>query len=891
MFQPLSKEALAALFSGDAGFQDYLASLSESERDLVGRVFESPELLNTLIASLPPDQQLATRFFLDNLQDIPDRAFALYNQCRFLESRDLLERTISMYEIPRGLPHDAIIKAAEFAAQRAKALCYGLLGDVEQTLGNTAKAGEYHSKSLELSRQCGDRDAEAKSSHGLGCYYWELGDYEQALEYSRSALELLGDAPDRWSTAGKALNLLSLIHAELSQWDEALEYGDKSIELAENEEGQRSLATVLCNRAVQLTDLGLLDDVQPLLERALALAIEKSAFHQEALIRRNLGMHHLNAASGDEDVDAAMISFYEALEVSRRIKAVSLEALTCSGLGYAFVMKDEIPAAEEQFRRAVELHRSIGAVADHAASLVDLGNLLRFCNNAKEEALDCYSEAITLTEHVRSKLKRETHRIGLAESRTEPYQQAITTLLELGRVDEAFNFLERARSKALLELLAGQFSFDSGDGAFSKSAELAKRIAELRRALDEIQKADETGTIDENEETTRRASMRGELQQGLEEEERQFSRLCEELQRVSPERHGLVAVQAADGADVQEVLPLDTALVELYQTDEQLFLFVIRPDHPAKVVTVELTADDAAELVFSFIVALRDPTTLDTRSHDYLRTVRQPSSHLYEAVFGPIEEILEGVKRLVIVPHLFWHYLPFHALYDGRRKQFLLDRFEISYAPSASALVVCRGKKQYLRDNALILCRNDGDLPHVEAEGAAIGKVFERADIFCGGEAALNNISRQKTRPDVIHCACHGYFDPEQPFLSCIAIPLDKAEDRPALLMDLLQLRLESSLVTLSACDTGLSRISKADELVGLSRGIFGAGAVSLLLSLWKVADSSTAYLMENFYWHYVVNRQTKGRALQLAMQAVRAKPKYSHPYYWAPFVVIGEWA
>lgn len=886
MLLPPSREEL----SGDAGFQEYLASLSEAERELVGRVFESPELLSNLIALLPPDQQLATRSIIDSFQNVPDRAIALYNQCRFLEARDLLERTVSLYEVPRGLPNDAIIRAAEFAAQRVKALCYVMLGDVEQTLGNISMAGEYHSKSLQLARQCGDRDAEAKSLHGLGCYYWELGDYEQALEYSRGALDLLGDAPDRWFSAGKALNLLSLIHAELSQWDEALEYGDKSIELAESEEGQRSLATVLCNRAVQLTDLGLLDDVQPLLERALALAIEKGAVRQEALIRRNMGMHNLNMATGEEDLNAAIMCFNDALEISRRIKAVSLEALICSGLGYAFIMQDKGDAAEEQFRRAVELYRSICAIADQAASLVDLGNLLRFRRNSLEEALECYTEAITLTEQVRSKLKRETHRIGLAETRTEPYQQAITILLEMGRIDEAFNFLERARSKALLELLAGKFTVDSGDEAFRKSAELAKRIAELRRALDEIQNADETDTLDENEDTTRRTSMRGELQQGLEEEERQFSRLCEELQRISPERHGLVAVQAAGSAEVQAVLPADTALVELYQTNEQLLLFVIRPDQAVKVITVELTADDAAEMVFAFIVALRDPTTFDTRSHDYLRTVRQPSSQLHEAIFGPIEEILAGVKRLVIVPHLFWHYLPFHALFDGRSKHFLLDRFEISYAPSASALVVCRGKKQFLRDNALILCRNDGDLPHVEAEGSAIGKVFERADIFCGSEAALNNLSHQTTQPDVIHCACHGYFDTEQPFLSGITIPLDKTEDRPALLMDLLRLRLESSLVTLSACDTGLSRISKADDLVGLSRGIFGAGAASILLSLWRVADSSTAYLMENFYWHYVANRQTKGRALQLAMQAVRAKPEHSHPYYWAPFVVMGEW-
>jgi len=889
MFQTPSKEALAALFSGDAGFQEYLAELPETERNLVGRVFESPELLNTLIELLPPDQQLVTRSLLDNFQDIPDRAIALYQQCRFIEARALLERTIKMYEFPNLLPFDPIYKAAGFVAIRGKALCYVMLGDVEMTLGNSLKAGEHHHQSLELSRECGDRDTEAKALYGLGCYYWELGDYEQALEYARHALDLIEDTPDRWSTAGKALNLLSLIYAALSQWDDALLYGDRAIELAENEDNQRSLAITLNNRTVQLTELGLLDDVKPIMERALALVIEKGPLRQEALIRRNMGMYLLNTALDDEDVDAAIIFFQESLEISLRIEAVSPEALTCSSLGYAYVRKEKIADAEEQFRRAVELYRGIGAIADQADSLVDLGNLLRFNCNALEDALNCYTEAITLTEQVRSKLKRETHRIGLSEAGTEPYQQAITTLLELGRVDEAYHYLERARSKSLLELLAGQFNVDGDDEAFKKTAELAKRIDELRHALDEIQKADENGTFDEYEETTRRASMRGEIQQGLEQEEQQFVKLCEELQRVSPERHGLVAVQATDSVAVQAILPVDTALVELYQTDGQLLIFVIRSDHPTKVIEIELTADDAAEMVFPYIMALRDPDTLNVMSHDYLRSVRQPASRLYGTVFGPLEEILDGVQRLVIVPHLFWHYLPFHALYDGNSKQFLLDRFEISYVPSASALVICRGKQRHKRDSALVLCRNDGDLPHVEAEGIAIGKVFDHSSIFHGSEAVLGKADSQ-TDPDVIHCACHGYFDPNQPFLSGIAIPPNKEMDRPTMLMDLMRMRLESSLVTLSACDTGLSRISNADELVGLSRSFFGAGAAALLLSLWNVADSSTAYLMENFYWHYVANRQTKGRALQLAMQAVRAKPEYAHPYYWAPFVVMGEW-
>lgn len=889
MFQPLSKEALAALVSGDTGFQEYMSTLPEAERTLLGRLFESPEILNNLLASLPADQRSATSSILDNTHDIPDRAFALYNQCRFFEARELLGQTIKLYELPGGMPNDAIVKAAGFVVLRVKALCYVMLGDVEQALGNSRIAGEHHLLALQLAEECGDHDTEAKALQGLGCYFWEIGDYEQALEHSRLAIETLGDGADRWSTKAKALNSLSLIHGELSQWDDAKGYGEQAIAVAEERHDMKALPILLCNMASRLTDLHCFDEIWPLLDRALEIAVEQGALRQEVFIRHNIGMNHLNCAKNEEDVAAAIDQFREAQSTSRHISDVGLEALVCSGMGHALVMAEDADGAEREYRCAVDLYRRNGAVADCATTLVNLGDTLRYCRNDLTGALECYCEAIDLTEQIRSKLKRESHRIGLAEARTEPYQQAITTLLELGRADEAFHYLERARSKALLELMAGQFSPDSGDEAFGKVIDLARRIDELRHTLDEIQKAAETGSVEDHGETTSRAETRSEIQQGLDKEEWQFSKLCEELQRIAPEQYGLVAVQASDSTTVQAILPVNTALVELYQTDEQLFLFVIRPDQEAKVIAVQLTVDEASEMIFAFIMALRDPGTLDTRSHDYLRTVRQPSIQLHEIVFGPLKELLDGVQRLVIVPHLFWHYLPFHTLYDGKSKKHLLDSFEISYAPSASSLVVCRDKQRLKRDSALILCRNDGDLPHVETEGVAISRAFDQSFLFNGSEAVLGRASRQD-KPDVVHCACHGYFDPEQPFLSGIAIPPDHDKDRPTLLMDLLRLRLECSLVTLSACDTGLNRISNADELVGLSRGLFGAGAVALLLSLWKVSDFSTAYLMENFYWHYVTNRQTKGRALQLAMQAVRAKPEYSHPYYWAAFVVMGEW-
>ena len=894
----LSKEELAAILEEDAGFRSLLQSLPESDRQRVVQILEDPSLFSHFLGYLLDSKRQHIEQTLTAGKDEARAALKMFEQCRFFEARDLIHKTLDSYTMPEGLPvDDGVVTAASFIVVRVHALFHDLLGSIENTLGNTALAGDHHHKALELARDCGDIDTEAKALYGLGVYFFETGDYEQALEYSQRAIEVLGDGSDRWSILGKALNTLSLIHAELSQWEEAIQYSELAITELENRQDVKMLPVALSNRAVQLTEIRAFEEIWPLLERALQISVDRGELRQVALIRHNLGMNHLNCATDACDVELAITQFQEAKAISCDLSAVGLEALACGGMGYALIMLDDIAGAEGELRRAVELYRSIGAIADCATTLVGLGNTLLYCRKLPEDALPCYLEAIELVEHVRSKLKRETHRIGLAESRTEPYQQAITTLLELGRVDEAFHYLERARSKALLDLLAGQFITDTGDDPFQKATELAKRIDELRHALDEIRKADETGMVVEDGENTRRTAMRCEILQGLEQEERQFAKLCEELQRVSPEQHGLVTIQATNSLTVQANLTSDTALVELYQTDEQLLLFVIRPDQSVKSVMVELTADDAAEMVFAFIVALRDPTTLDSKSHDYIRTVRQPASRLHETFIGVLEEFFDGVKHLVIVPHLFWHYLPFHALYDVKNKQFLIDRFEISYAPSASALVVCRGKQRHSRKSALILCRNDGDLPHVETEGIAVSKVFDRSSLFHGSEATLGQSSC--TLPgrggdgvdfDVIHCACHGYFDPEQPFLSGIAIPPDKDEDRPTLLMDLLRIRLESSLVTLSACDTGLSRISNADELVGLSRGFFGAGAAALLLSLWKVADSSTAYLMENFYWHYVTNRQTKGRALQLAMQAVRAKPEYAHPYYWAPFVVMGEW-
>ncbi len=371
--------------------------------------------------------------------------------------------------------------------------------------------------------------------------------------------------------------------------------------------------------------------------------------------------------------------------------------------------------------------------------------------------------------------------------------------------------------------------------------------------------------------------------------ERVFYEAMAELNQEEPEQAALLTVCPLPLAEMRKGLDADSLFLELYQTEKTLYLFIMDRENAVKVQTVDLSGSEALAMVGNLLTGLKATAAADTRSHDYLREVRKPLARLYETLIAPLKGLVEQYGRVIIAPHLCWHYLPFQALYDKEEKLFLGDQIEIAYCPSASVLHHCLRKNRTGRDQALILANNTGDLPHADQEADLLAAAFNpTGQVFKNKDAHLGR-AREKSY-DVIHLACHGQFLHDQPFLSGIDMPPEKNQTQRTYLLDLFALKLECSLVTVSACDSGLSQFTSADELIGLSRGLFYAGAAAVMLSLWQVADRSTCYFMENFYWHYVQNRRTKTKALQLAMQAVKVKKEFAHPYYWAPFVVMGDW-
>jgi CHAT domain-containing protein len=175
----------------------------------------------------------------------------------------------------------------------------------------------------------------------------------------------------------------------------------------------------------------------------------------------------------------------------------------------------------------------------------------------------------------------------------------------------------------------------------------------------------------------------------------------------------------------------------------------------------------------------------------------------------------------------------------------------------------------------------DALAPYIAEEIQAVSRVLPAARVFVGDEATAERLRTYGSTSPFVHIATHGRFRSDNPMFSSIRLG-----SGPLSVIDLYQLRLSAELVTLSGCSTGLNAIVGGDELLGLARGLLYAGARAVLLTLWDAHDMSTADFMGAFYQH-LQSSTNKAQALQLAMREVRGR--YPHPFYWAPFILIGQ--
>jgi CHAT domain-containing protein len=273
---------------------------------------------------------------------------------------------------------------------------------------------------------------------------------------------------------------------------------------------------------------------------------------------------------------------------------------------------------------------------------------------------------------------------------------------------------------------------------------------------------------------------------------------------------------------------------------------------------------------------------------------------LRTVILGPIESRLERIERLVVVPGGVLDGIPFQALpriHEGTVEDFLIDRMTIAYAPCAGAFLACKSRKDVGRLKALCVGDPKGsgrlhwpELRSARAEARVLGHVFPEATVLLGDEATESRVLELAPEHTILHFACHGVAlkDPLESFL---VLKSDQRNDGFLTVGEILPLRLNCNLVTLSACETGVASVAARTDAAAVSVSLAGAflqaGAHAAVASFWEVESDSTALLMLELYRR--VGEVGPAAALRDAERSLRARPEFSHPYFWAAFSCFGD--
>jgi CHAT domain-containing protein len=349
----------------------------------------------------------------------------------------------------------------------------------------------------------------------------------------------------------------------------------------------------------------------------------------------------------------------------------------------------------------------------------------------------------------------------------------------------------------------------------------------------------------------------------------------------------------------QEAYANRVVLAEYFTTDEGTMLFIGRSDlEQPQLYQFDVSREDLWWWQHTFEdLAGDEPSSWDVDAWQYqLGRLTEPISTWSN----------EG-DLVWIVPHRELHRLPLHALKIGDR--YLIERNPVCYAPSASMMQFCRTKRTGRRQNALVVGDSLNDLSYARAEAHTVANLFNTEPLL-GNRATKSTIkdhlNENRSGLDILHFACHGEYDFRISLNSRIKLAPDDTgngsdggDENPDLTAEeILGLEMQADLVTLSACESGVSEHRPGDELIGLTRSLIYAGTPSVLASLWSVHDRSTNILMKRFYDSLLSGTSYRGRpnmskayALQTAQRHVLSLTDFEHPYYWAPFVLVGDWS
>lgn len=713
----------------------------------------------------------------------------------------------------------------------------------------------------------------AQADYNIAYLFYLRGDYSQALELLRITREACRNNGDAYHLALCDLDE-SEIYLELSLIDEAAEMAQKSFEQFQQVGMGYEAARSLANLAIAVSQQGNSSRSLEIFAQAREMFVREKNQVWTSLLDLYRAVILFNEGQLAESRRLCII----ALDLFRTLPMPSKQVLCRLLLARLSLQAGDLDEANNNCKSALELLANLDAPILSFKAHFLMGQLQEALR-APEKAYHSYQASRLALETLRSGLQAEELKVAFMKNKVDVYARLVQLCLNRNSgesvMEEAFSYIEGAKSRSLRDLILGRAQPRTAEE--DEETKTGRRIRDLRQSLNwyyhriEREQLSQEGAPPESGELLRVQARAC---------EHELLRLSRELPRFGAAGAGLGNSRTATLGEIRDALDSETALIEYFSIGERILAAVVTQETLAIVpVTLASRITNRLRMIQFQISKFRLNSEYVTRFQEpLLRAVQAHLRELYQEVFAPLCHLVD-VHHIVVVPYGPLHSLPFHALFDGQR--YLIDRFTVCYAPSASIYALSSREPDKGPGPSLILGVADAKTPFIREEAQAVAEVVPEPQLLLGCDATERALRENGRRSRLIHIASHGYFRKDSPMFSAIRLA-----DSYLSLYDLYHMNLPVQLLTLSGCVTGLNVIAEGDELLGLARGLLFAGARSLLLSLWDVDDQTTAEFMKLFY-RRLPNQRTKAEALQGAMLALRAR--YPHPYHWAPFKLVGK--
>lgn len=773
------------------------------------------------------------------------------------------------------------------------------LGLLYEAQGRYSLALDCQERGFHLSQQSNDKEDMDATLNNIGNVYYDLGNYNRALLNYQKSLKIDEEISNKPGMGAKFENIGN-VYFKQGNYAASIEYFEKAKSITDSLNEKGATADVLIEIGQVYSARGQSNLALEYFQNSLAINQEIGKKNGIAQAMNKIGETHFK----QHEYERALDYYSKALERFEELGEKASIAYTFEKIALLHYSNRKHEQALDFAARAEAIAGEIGNPEILWEAQTTAGKCY-FELKQFEQAQTTLGEAVKTVENLRTMVAGgEREKQQFFETRVTPYYALINLMIAQNRNDRALQYAEKAKSRVLLDVLeSGKVDVDKSMTSDEKDNE--ERLRVLLVALN-------SQIHNENQKQKPDTKRVDELKLDLEKARGNFEGFEAGLYVAHPELK-IFRGKSPDFnlTDAGNLFPENSAaLLEFVVTDETTYLFVLTKEEDAdsiqlKTYPVQIGRKELTDIIDHF------GQQISNRDLNF----QELATKLYNLLLKPAQPQLQKKTMLVIVPDGELWRVPFQALMVAPER-FLIENFAISYSPSLTVLPEMQKLEKQDADlsfnfdflafgNPMIQHQmvahvqdthrdeNLDPLPEAEREVKSLGKLYgKESKIFVGADAREDTLKAEASHSRILHLATHGIFDNTSPLYSHLVFSQSsEAPNEDGLLeaWEIVKMDLKANLAVLSACETARGQFGAGEGIIGLAWAFFVAGCPAVVVSQWKVGSASTSDLMLAFHKNLKESKLDAAHALQQAQLKLLHTEKYRHPFYWAPFVLIGS--